>query len=148
MRIKLLFVIAGFLALPFSAQADERGFRQTTGKCLLVVVNGQPVERRFPNAQPHPGKPHMFSETTGTIEVVINTVANSCSVWDSSVTIDRAKEMLPEILLGERITDVEETFYGRGEPALKGLFNKSQQVMVVYSEVPAGGSEYTVLLPQ
>jgi|GEM_PF-2986220 len=144
----ILAVPALSLGLTLSAAADERAFTNATVECGFVVVNGQPLEQRFPNAQPLDGYPHIHEESRGTVEIRIDTAQNSCSITDTSVSIDAGTALLPDIIHSMRLMDPEDTFFGRGEKAIRGDFvtaEGKQPVYVVYAQGGVGGTQFKII---
>lgn len=136
------FAIATALltALPLSAVADERNFKNTTLECAFVVFNNSQLETRFPDLNPETEGGNTQVTVKNGVEVKYTAYENSCLTWDKTVPLEAAKELLPDIIHGMRLTDTEDTHYGRGTPAIRGLFNKTQPYLVIYQSHVDGGT--------
>lgn len=144
--MRLLLTIA-FIGLSTGAFADERSMKTAMGECFFVLLSGQPVERRFPDATPVPGDADAVQEVRGDTTAVVSVPARSCWITDTAVTVEQAGEMAEDIARRGRITDLESTTVGRGESAVSGRFN-DRPVLISWTWGPQGGAKYTVRVDQ
>jgi hypothetical protein len=125
-----------------SAAADERSMKTAMAHCYFVLLSGQSMEKRFPNAVPDPRNASAFTEIRGETKVTVSPAQRICRVEDATVTEERAEEMVPDVAHIGRIVNLEKTFIGRGEPAVRGYFNKRPVVISWYRAAPSGAGYY------
>ena len=137
------FLTTAVICAASGALADERSMKTAMGECFFVILSGQPLERRFPNATPVDGPEGTVQETRGDTVVTISPAERSCWVIDTAVSIERAEAMASDIARSGRIIDLQETSVGRGERALLGRFNDTP-VLISWTWGNKGGAQYTV----
>lgn len=147
MRITFIALITALLTtVPLAAKAAERQLVNTSIECGFVIINGQPVERRFPDAQQQSGQESIYTAVKNGVEVQIDIAARTCTTLDVTVAFENAESLVQDIAHGVRLVDLEKTSYGRLETAYRGYFNGSQPVLLVYTANSAGGTAISLIL--
>lgn len=138
-----LIPIIAFIGVATGSLADERSLKTAMGECFFVVLSGQPVDRCFPDATPVDGQNGAVQEVRGETIATVSEGSRTCWISDAAVSVDQAAEMTDDIARSGRITELEKTTIGRGEPAVRGRFNETP-VLISWTWGPQGGVQYTV----